>query len=220
MFLPYIGCPGGGQLISWQCNEYTVVDGAHCAAVSRHRDPHIDDRVLAAARVLLRDHGPAGVTIADAAAHAGVSRPAVYRRWHSRAALLFEALTNDTVPPAMPDLGSVRTELVAAVGHLVQQLVTHDRNVIGDRLHEMIRDPEFAAHVWEARWAPDREQVMVIWDRAVARGEVRADIDGREVMNDLVATCTFRVYFGHHTADQIDVEALVDRVLHGVAPAS
>jgi AcrR family transcriptional regulator len=184
--------------------------------VSRHRDPDIDRRVLAAARELAAEAGLPAVTIADVATRARVSRPAIYRRWPSRAALLFEMQTNATVPPELPDLGDLRTELVLAVTHLVDTLPSHDRDVIADRFAAMIRDPAFARQVWRDRWEPDREVVLALWDRAVARGEVRSDVDGREVLTDLVAACTFRVYLAHATTDDVDVPALVDRVLDGV----
>lgn len=62
------------------------------------RDPSIDADVLAATRRLLVERGYAGTTIDLIAATAKVSRPAVYRRWRSKAHLVHEAL--------FPDLGS------------------------------------------------------------------------------------------------------------------
>src|SRR3954452_14286068 len=61
------------------------------------RDPSIDTAVTAAARRLLVERGYAATTIDLIATTAGVSRPAVYRRWHSKAQLVHEAL--------FPDLG-------------------------------------------------------------------------------------------------------------------
>ena len=73
------------------------------ATTSRHRrqgprkDPAIDTAVLAATRRLLVERGYAATTIDLIATTAGVSRPAVYRRWASKAHLVHEA--------AFPDLG-------------------------------------------------------------------------------------------------------------------
>ena len=58
---------------------------------SRHRrlgprkDPAIDAAVLAATRTLLVERGYAATSIDLIATTAGVSRPAVYRRWESKA---------------------------------------------------------------------------------------------------------------------------------------
>ena len=61
------------------------------------RDPEIDASVLDATRRLLVQRGYSATTIDLIAATAGVSRPAIYRRWTSKAHLVHEA--------AFPDLG-------------------------------------------------------------------------------------------------------------------
>lgn len=188
----------------------------HTVPMARPRDPAIDDRILAAARDLLDEQGEHAVTMAAVAARAGVSRPALYRRWPTRSVLLFELHTSASVPPAMPDLGSVRMELVLAVEHLAATMANADRDVVAEQFASMIRDPAFAEEVWSRRWRPDRERVLTIWQRAVARGEVRPDADGAAVIDDLVAACMLRVQLGHQELDRPAVEALVDRTLRGV----
>lgn len=65
----------------------------------RRRDPAIDERVLVATRASLVDHGWDGTSIRGIAERAGVSRPAIARRWPSKAHLVLEALLG-----AEPDL--------------------------------------------------------------------------------------------------------------------
>ena len=78
-------------------------------AVRRHRrqgsrrDPTIDTEVMAAARRLLVERGYAATTIDLIATTAGVSRPAVYRRWSSKAQLVHEALFPDLGPEPPED---------------------------------------------------------------------------------------------------------------------
>src|SRR5215469_3766015 len=50
------------------------------------------DRILAAARDLLADSGPAGLTYSLLAERAGVTRQTLYRHWPSRAALLVDLI--------------------------------------------------------------------------------------------------------------------------------
>ncbi|MGB0113018.1 MAG: TetR/AcrR family transcriptional regulator [Ilumatobacteraceae bacterium] len=184
--------------------------------MSRPRDPDIAVRILAAARDLLGELGPTEVTIEAIADRAGVSRPTVYRRWASRSELIFEAQTNASVVQEFPDLGSARAELVAALVHLVATMQRSDRVVSGDQFREMIVSEPFARKVWEQRWIPDREVVHQIWRRGVERGDLSADIDGNEVINDLVAVCTFRVFLAHQEMGRSEIEDVVDRVLEGV----
>jgi AcrR family transcriptional regulator len=77
------------------------------SATSRHRrqgsrrDPSIDASVIAATRRLLVEGGYSATTIDLIATTAGVSRPAIYRRWTSKAHLVHEAAFPD-VGPGVP----------------------------------------------------------------------------------------------------------------------
>ncbi|MDT5066344.1 MAG: hypothetical protein QOK02_2499 [Mycobacterium sp.] len=65
------------------------------------RDPSIDASVIAATRRLLVERGYSATTIDLIATTAGVSRPAIYRRWTSKAHLVHEAAFPD-VGPGVP----------------------------------------------------------------------------------------------------------------------
>lgn len=181
--------------------------------MARPRNLAIDERIMAAAVELAR--GGHRFTIAEVAACAGVSRPTVYRRWPTPTALLFELQTRASVPPTMPDLGSLRAELSLAVEHLVASMAAADREAVAAQMSEMIAHPDFAATVRERRWDPDRERVHIIWQRAVDRGEAPPAVDGRALIDDLVAICHFRVHLLHQPPTTDECTALVDRLLFG-----
>jgi AcrR family transcriptional regulator len=185
-------------------------------AVGRPRDSEVDARIAAAARQLLARGGDAAVTIAAVADLAGVGRPTVYRRWPTRAALLFELHSASSVPSELPDLGSLRAELTAATRHLAATMAGADREIVAEQYSAMIRDPVFADRVWQRRWEYDREAVMVIWRRAVDRGEVRSGADGELLFDHVVAICLFQTYLAHRTLTDDEVDELVDRLLAGV----
>ncbi|MEU8896117.1 TetR/AcrR family transcriptional regulator [Nocardia sp. NPDC048505] len=65
------------------------------------RDPAVDTAVLEAARSLLVENGYAATSIDAIAVRAGVSRPAIYRRWPSKAHLIAQAV--------FPDVGMANT---------------------------------------------------------------------------------------------------------------
>ncbi|MGV9666539.1 TetR/AcrR family transcriptional regulator [Nocardia niigatensis] len=79
-----------------------------------HRDPAVDAAVLDAARALLVEQGYAATSIDAIAARAGVSRPAIYRRWPSKAHLIAQAV--------FPDVGSavVAPDLPAEVRKVIR----------------------------------------------------------------------------------------------------
>src|SRR3954469_3069681 len=74
------------------------------------RDPSIDTAVTAAARRLLVERGYAATSVDLIATTAGVSRPAVYRRWSSKAELVHEAVFPDLGPT--PAEGELSAEIV------------------------------------------------------------------------------------------------------------
>ncbi len=56
------------------------------------RNPAIDEAVLQATRDLLVENGYAGTSIDAIATRAGVGRPAIYRRWPSKAHIVHDAV--------------------------------------------------------------------------------------------------------------------------------
>src|SRR3569833_2034985 len=73
------------------------------------------DAILAAARDLLRDHGPAAVTHQRVAERAGVGRATVYRHWSNPDQLLLAAMGGTDMPffrePSSPVREWLRGEL-------------------------------------------------------------------------------------------------------------
>lgn len=178
-------------------------------------DGELERRIVASAIALAEEFGLEAVTVNAVAQHAGVSRPTVYRRFPNRAALVFELQLLAVVPVDMPDTGTFHEDLRQATTYLMAGLRAWDRTLHGERLALMAADPDFAAYVWRERWIPDREAVAAIWDRALARGEVDPDVDGRAVIDDLVSAAVFRVLFWHENSDDW-IGPYVDRLCRGV----
>lgn len=178
-------------------------------------NPELDNRILDAARALSADGGHDAVTVSAVAERAGVSRPTVYRRWPNRAALLFDVELRDTVPGALPDLGSFPADLGAALHFLHHQMASFDPELHAERLALMFTDPEFADQVHRRRWIPDRQAVLPLWERGVARGELDPEADGEAFLDDVVSAAMFRVFFWH-VADDSWIDGYVDRVCRGV----
>lgn len=69
-----------------------MTDIDHARTRGRPRDPAIDDAALVATRELLAEVGWDRTTMVSIAERAGVGKPALYRRWPSKAQLVFEAV--------------------------------------------------------------------------------------------------------------------------------
>jgi AcrR family transcriptional regulator len=76
------------------------------------------DRILAAARALLAEGGPAGLTYSLLAERAGVTRQTLYRHWPARPALLVSLIlegVDDAYPEPGADPGAVATAWLASL---------------------------------------------------------------------------------------------------------
>src|SRR5215207_4646958 len=84
-------------------NEPLDMVGVLRPVAGRPRDVGIDERVLATTRASLNVLGWERTSIRGVAERSGVSRPAITRRWPSKAHLVLEALLGAT-----PDLAAFR----------------------------------------------------------------------------------------------------------------
>ena len=75
--------------------------------LGRPRDPRIDDSVLRATVELLGKSGYADLSVDAIAKRAGTSKPAIYRRWPSKAHLVHEAVFPLSHATELPDTGSL-----------------------------------------------------------------------------------------------------------------
>jgi AcrR family transcriptional regulator len=149
------------------------------------RDPSIDAAVLAATRELLISRGYSATTIDLIASTAGVSRPAVYRRWSSKAQLVHEAVFPDLGPEPPEDdfaheivrlcRGAIRMYGDAAVREAIPGLMIDLRS--DRRLRRVLSDRLEAAA---------RSQLAARIGGAVAAGTARSGISADTIM-DVVA---------------------------------
>ncbi|MBP2327557.1 AcrR family transcriptional regulator [Kibdelosporangium banguiense] len=146
--------------------------------LGRPRDSQTDQAVLLAARELLAESGYSRVTMDATAARAGVGKAAIYRRFGSKAELLFAAAVHgmDIEPPA--DSGSLRSDL-RAMAHVIHERLTTPaaREVIPAVLAEASRDPALAARFQSTFVAQERRDLEAIMERAWRRGELSRPVD-------------------------------------------
>lgn len=97
-----------------------MVDKASPPAVAlrgRPRDASIDRDVLDAAVSELGAKGYSGFSIAAVAEAAGTTRPALYRRWPDKTALIVDAIAHLAAVDPPPRTGDPFTDLVAELEH-------------------------------------------------------------------------------------------------------
>jgi AcrR family transcriptional regulator len=156
----------------------------------RPRDPRIDDAVLRATVELLAETGYPGLLVSAIAARAGTSKPAIYRRWPSKAHLVHEAVFPIGAATAIPDTGSLSGDLREMVYRTMAFLTTPAaRAALPGLVGEMAADPTLHSALLE-RFADIFAGGLEEWLKAAAaRGEVRGDVTATELA-DVIAGVT------------------------------
>lgn len=186
--------------------------------VARPRDPEIDGRIVRAARSILERDGYEALTMSAVAAEAGIGKPALYRRYPTRGHLVMAATIDASDPDELPDTGTFAGDLVAALRLLASSLEAAPRSIVGAQMGAAIADRELAERFLIPRARAAMDDIAILWDRAIERGEVDPTLDGRVALRDLSSSLNMHVLVFHLPVDDDHVVSLVDRFLHGVAP--
>lgn len=183
----------------------------------RPRDPETDARITAAAAQLLLQRGFDKTTVDDVAAAAGVGKATVYRRWPSKEDLAVAAMaTLYAMEFPEPDTGAIETDLAESYrGVLAFVNSPEGAAYLRMSIAESVRDPRIAA-LYLASTERREAESRRTFERAIARGEVRPDIDinaAVQWLGGLLAVCAITDR-PMPTVD--DVDRLVDFTLRGV----
>ncbi|MCW2662845.1 MAG: hypothetical protein JWP83_3997 [Mycobacterium sp.] len=148
----------------------------------RPRDPRIDGAVLRATVDLLAETGYSGLLVSAIAERAGTSKPAIYRRWPSKAHLVHEAVFPIGAATETPDSGGLCDDLREMVRRTMAVLTTPAaRAALPGLVGEMAADPTLHSALLERFGDIITGGLAERLERAAARGEVRADITAAEL---------------------------------------
>jgi AcrR family transcriptional regulator len=179
------------------------------------RDPSIDTAVLAAARRLLVEHGYAATTIDLIATTAGVSRPAVYRRWSSKAQLVHEALFPDLGPePQEDDFVAEITRLCRGALRMYGDAAV--RESIPGLLNDLRSDRRMRRVLSDRLEATARSQLAERVGGAVAEGTARPGVSADTVMDAIAGGAWYAVCVRRINDVDTAAKELSELVLRGV----
>ena len=145
-----------------------------------------DCAVLRATVELLAETGYPGLLVSAIAERAGTSKPAIYRRWPSKAHLVHEAVFPIGAATALPDTGSLPDDLREMVRRTMAFLTTPAaRAALPGLVGEIAADPTLHSALLE-RFADIIAGGLAEWlEGAAAAGEVRADVTAAELAEAL-----------------------------------
>src|SRR5215472_9316117 len=137
-------------------------------------------KVLEAAifEIVLRELAETGyvkLSIERVAARAGTSKPVIYRRWPTRARLVYAALraNRPVFSSEAPDTGTVRGDLMVILQRVSEMVDDLSPEVIFGLISELLHEsePSLFAEVHER----NRKIMTEILTRGVGRGEIAAE---------------------------------------------
>ncbi|MEB3980640.1 TetR/AcrR family transcriptional regulator [Mycobacterium sp. 663a-19] len=180
--------------------------------LGRPRDPRIDGAVLAATAELLAETGYPGLLVSAIAERAGTSKPAIYRRWPSKAHLVHEAVFPIGAATEIPDTGSLPDDLREMVRRAMTFLTTPAaRAALPGLVGEMAADPTLHSALLERFAGVIGGGLAERLEAAAAAGEVRADVPTAELASQLTEAIAGITLMGLLTrATELD-DAWVDR---------
>ena len=149
--------------------------------LGRKRDHTRDPEILDAALEVLAETGYDGMTIDMVAARAKAGKATLYRRWASKSELVLDAVacmkSTDVDLASPPDTGTLRGDLVALVKTPTIRESERKLKVMAGIVSMIARDPELASAAQEALVEPRAAANRIIFQRAIDRGEIPADVD-------------------------------------------
>jgi AcrR family transcriptional regulator len=179
-----------------------------------------EQAILEATRALLAEVGVRGLTIEGVAAHSGVAKTTIYRRWRDKNELALAAVWNDLASLRAPtDLGDTRAELLA----FVQPVITAMRSplmsgVIRGLISEIATNPELGQAYREQFIEPRLAQLDRVIGRGVDRGDLRPDTDVRLAHELLVGPVFYRLLLSDQPLDADLGTRVASAVLRAFAP--
>lgn len=175
-------------------------------------------QILAAALDEVTQWGIERFSVESLLARNGIDRTAIAAYWPNGEELLLDVLLDwpgRTVGP--PDTGSLAGDLTI----MVMAMAAYLDSDTGRRVQGALVIPnrsgmriDIRQKVWQRRASTMRD----VFARAVARNEMRPDLDSRIVLQMLMAPINMRLLLTHEPVDEEYRRELVDMVCRAVAP--
>jgi AcrR family transcriptional regulator len=185
--------------------------------LGRPLDVTRDADILDAALDVLAEEGFDGMTIDMVAARAKAGKATLYRRWPSKTELVIDAVAcmknSDIDFDKLPDTGTLRGDLVAMMKPAPIRDATQKMRVMAGLVSLIARNPELAEAARAAVIAPRAEMNRRFLQRAIDRGEIRADIDIPLIAAISPSMVTYRTMMLGKPVDRDYLIGILDKVV-------
>lgn len=188
------------------------------APLGRPRNPQIYTASLGATLTILDESGYSGLSIEAVARRAHTTKPALYRRWPTRQHLVLAALAQRLgEADTPPDTACTLCDLNECINVFIAAFERMPPGVLGSLLADCAGDPQLRATFMATLFDPPRAAVAQTLDFALARGDLRPDVDLHLTLDLLGSLVHYRALFGHAPTSEAEVERAVEALLQGIA---
>ena len=186
--------------------------------LGRPRDLRIDDAVLHATVELLGTCGYAGLSVDAIAKRAGTSKPAIYRRWPSKAHLVHAAVFPISEATELPDTGSLVGDVREMVRRSTGVLTTPAaRAAMPGLLAEMATDPTLHAKLLDRFGDVTSRGMTERLNAAVTRREARPDVAAADLVEAIAGMALMAIITRNHALDDTWVERTATLITKGIS---
>jgi AcrR family transcriptional regulator len=186
--------------------------------LGRPRNPRIDDSVLRATVELLGTSGYAALSVDAIAKRAATSKPAIYRRWPSKAHLVHEAVFPISEATELPDTGSLDGDVREMVRRSTGVLTTPAaRAALPGLLAEMATDPTLHAKLLGRFGDVTSRGMTGRLQDAMRRGEVRADVTAADLVEAIAGMALMAIITRDDDLDDAWVERTAILITKGIS---
>ncbi|WP_353364257.1 TetR/AcrR family transcriptional regulator [Mycobacterium sp.] len=183
----------------------------------RPRSEQARAAVLRATSELIHEVGLRAMTTEEIAARSGASKATIYKWWPNKYAVAVEAFLSEmAVESADPDTGSAHEDFRVALRGMVHFYTSESGRAYAQLVGEAQFDPQIGAELRDHLVGSRRQLVRAIWDRGVARGELRADVDPEVAIDLIFGPAMYRLVAGHAPLDGTAADAVVDAAMRGL----
>lgn len=181
----------------------------------RPRDPRVGRAILQAAVPLYGEVGWAGFSFDVLSRRSKVGKPAIYRRWDSKAELIVEAVTSTRPALITPDLGDLERELYDIAEQLFD-VWTSDVGPAWTRLQVEQRSvPELGDYYRAKTIEPLESSLRGALLRARERREMAQNVSTRLVLSTIAGSIMARV-LNTPVSETPELVRTRDQFLHGL----
>ncbi|MER5443749.1 TetR/AcrR family transcriptional regulator [Streptomyces sp. NPDC002790] len=178
----------------------------------RPRQEHVTNAVLQAVVELVAEEGMGALTMDAVATRAGVSKPAMYRRWPTKQDLIIAAAESRVGTLTVPDMGDFTAELRAV---LMERVRAYRQPGVGRLLAGVIGAAAEAGagrEAFRAYVTRVTSETRHLLERGIARGDVRPDVPIADVTTLIASSLVFRLVAEQRPPEKELVDSVVDLI--------